>query len=139
MTGWVWLGVGLLGGIGALGRFLLDAAVSLRLGRRFPVGTLVVNVSDAFLLGLLAGLGVGGRAILLVGTATLGSYTTFSTWMLGSVGCSAAVSSSLRMRYSGSRLRPRCPRVVCWVRRRTWSTAALASRMAWKWSTTTVA
>jgi hypothetical protein len=42
----------------------------------------------------------------------------------------AAVSSSLRMRYSGSGLRPRCPRVACSVRRRTWSTTALASRMA---------
>ena len=84
MTAWVWLGVGLLGGVGALGRFLLDAAVSLRVGHQFPVGTLVVNVSGAFLLGLLAGLGIGGRAMLLAGTATLGSYTTFSTWMLES-------------------------------------------------------
>jgi hypothetical protein len=31
------------------------------------------------------------------------------------------------------------PEVACWVRRRTWSTTKLASRMAWKWSTTTVA
>ena len=84
MTAWVWLSVGLLGGVGALGRFLLDAAVSLRLGRQFPIGTLVVNLSGAFLLGLLAGLGVGGRAMLLAGTASLGSYTTFSTWMLES-------------------------------------------------------
>jgi CrcB protein len=84
VTALVWVSVGLLGGIGALGRFLLDAAVSLRLGRQFPVGTLVVNLSGAFLLGLLVGLGVGGRALLLAGTATLGSYTTFSTWMLES-------------------------------------------------------
>ena len=84
MTAWLWLSVGLLGGVGALGRFLLDAAVSLRLGRQFPVGTLVVNLSGAFLLGLLAGVDRGGRAMLLAGTATLGSYTTFSTWMLES-------------------------------------------------------
>jgi CrcB protein len=84
VTGLVWLSVGLLGGVGALGRFLLDAAVSLRVGRQFPVGTLAINASGAFLLGLLAGLGVGGRAMLLAGTATLGSYTTFSTWMLES-------------------------------------------------------
>jgi CrcB protein len=84
VTAWVWLGVGLLGGVGALGRFLLDAAVSLRLGRQFPVGTLAVNASGAFLLGLLVGLGVGRRTMLLAGTATLGSYTTFSTWMLES-------------------------------------------------------
>jgi CrcB protein len=84
VTAWLWLGVGLLGGVGALGRFLLDAAVSLRMGRQFPVGTLAVNASGAFLLGLLAGVGVGGHAMLLAGTATLGSYTTFSTWMLES-------------------------------------------------------
>jgi CrcB protein len=84
VTALVWLSVGLLGGVGALGRFLLDAAVSLRLGRQFPVGTLVVNASGAFLLGLLAGLGAAGRTMLLAGTATLGSYTTFSTWMLES-------------------------------------------------------
>lgn len=84
MSALVWLSVGLLGGVGALGRFLLDAAVSLRLGRQFPVGTLVVNASGAFLLGLLVGLGVGDHAMLLAGTATLGSYTTFSTWMLES-------------------------------------------------------
>jgi CrcB protein len=84
VTALLWLGVGLLGGVGALGRFLLDAAVSLRIGRQFPIGTLAVNASGAFLLGLLAGLGVGGRTMLLAGTATLGSYTTFSTWMLES-------------------------------------------------------
>jgi CrcB protein len=58
--------------------------VSLRAPGQFPVGTLLVNASGALLLGLLAGLGVGGRGMLLVGTATLGSYTTFSTWMLES-------------------------------------------------------
>jgi fluoride exporter len=84
VTALLWLGVGLLGGVGALGRFLLDAAVSLRLGRQFPVGTLAVNASGALLLGLLVGLGVGGRGMLLAGVATLGSYTTFSTWMLES-------------------------------------------------------
>jgi fluoride exporter len=84
MTALLWLAVGLLGGVGALGRFLLDAAVSLRLGRQFPAGTLVVNATGALLLGLLVGLGVGGRGMLLAGVATLGSYTTFSTWMLES-------------------------------------------------------
>jgi CrcB protein len=41
-------------------------------------------VSGSFLLGLLNGLGVAGDALLLAGTALLGSYTTFSTWMLES-------------------------------------------------------
>jgi fluoride exporter len=80
----LWLAVGVLGGVGALGRFSLDAAVSLRLGRQFRLGTLVVNASGALLPGLLAGMGVGGHGMLLAGAALLGSYTTFSTWMLES-------------------------------------------------------
>jgi CrcB protein len=80
----VWLGVALLGGAGAVARFALDATVSQRAGSGFPWGTLAVNVSGAFLLGMLAGADVAGDALLLAGTATLGSYTTFSTWMLES-------------------------------------------------------
>lgn len=34
------------------------------------------------MLGLLTGLGAKGNLLLLVGTATIGSFTTFSTWML---------------------------------------------------------
>jgi fluoride exporter len=47
------------------------------------LGTLAVNLTGAFLLGLLVGAGVQGRVLLLAGTATLGSYTT-STWMFES-------------------------------------------------------
>jgi CrcB protein len=75
----VWIGVALLGGAGACARFLLDGAIAARGG--FPLGTLAVNVSGSFLLGLLAGADVTGDAYLLAGTATLGAYTTFSTWM----------------------------------------------------------
>jgi CrcB protein len=79
---WVWLGVAVLGGVGACGRFLLDSMVAARAGGDFPVGTLAVNASGALLLGLLTGLAVEGNLLLLAGTAALGSYTTFSTWML---------------------------------------------------------
>jgi CrcB protein len=75
----VWIGVALLGGFGACARFLVDRAVAVR---AFPLGTLVVNLSGAFLLGLLSD--VTGDAYLLAGTATLGAYTTFSTWMFES-------------------------------------------------------
>jgi fluoride exporter len=78
----VWIGVGILGGIGALGRFALDSLVSARFGREFPLGTLAVNVSGALVLGLLVGVSLDGDGYLLAGTAVLGSYTTFSTWML---------------------------------------------------------
>jgi fluoride exporter len=78
----VWLGIALLGGIGALLRFLLDGAVQSRFGGGFPLGTFAVNVLGSFCLGILTGLSVTGDALLLAGTATLGSFTTFSTWML---------------------------------------------------------
>ena len=78
----LWCAVALLGGVGAVARFGVDWLASMRLGWHFPYGTLVVNVSGAFLLGVLFGAGVTGDAYVLAGTATLGSYTTFSTWML---------------------------------------------------------
>ncbi len=65
-------------------RFLVDGMVSRRTGRAFPYGTLVVNISGAIVLGLLTGLALTGDAALLAGTAAVGSYTTFSTWMLES-------------------------------------------------------
>lgn len=80
----LWLGVAALGGVGAIARFLLDGAVSGASASRFPLGTLAVNLSGSVVLGLLAGLGVHGHAYLLAGTAVVGSYTTFSTWMLES-------------------------------------------------------
>jgi CrcB protein len=48
----------------------------------FPFGTLIVNLSGAVVLGLLSGLALSHQASLLAGTALIGSYTTFSTWML---------------------------------------------------------
>ena len=77
-----WIGVALLGGVGALARFLVDRAIFSRRAWTFPAGTLVVNASGALLLGALTGAALSGRALLLAGTATIGAYTTFSTWML---------------------------------------------------------
>jgi CrcB protein len=77
-------GVGLLGGMGAVARFLLDGAVASRVATSFPFGTLAVNLTGALALGVLHGAGAGGDALRLVGTGLLGAYTTFSTWMLES-------------------------------------------------------
>ena len=76
--------VGALGGVGAIGRFLLDGAVGGRVGGAFPFGTLAVNLSGAFVLGLLAGVALGTDAYREVGTGLVGGYTTFSTWALES-------------------------------------------------------
>jgi CrcB protein len=78
----LWIGVLLAGGLGAVLRFLVDGAVGRRVARSFPFGTFVVNVSGAALLGLLGGLALNRYAALLADTAFVGSYTTFSTWML---------------------------------------------------------
>jgi CrcB protein len=82
MNALVWGAVVLIGGAGSMLRFLVDGAVSARTGRTFPYGTLVVNLSGALVLGLLTGLALSGEQALLAGTAAVGSYTTFSTWML---------------------------------------------------------
>jgi CrcB protein len=78
----LWVGVLLAGGFGAVLRFMVDGAVARRAARSFPLGTLAVNISGAALLGLVGGLALSRHAALLADTAFIGSYTTFSTWML---------------------------------------------------------
>ena len=82
----VWAGVMGMGGLGAVSRFLVDRKVSRRTKGPFPFGTLVVNLSGALMLGflsrLIGGPIVGDMVALLAGSAFLGAYSTFSTWML---------------------------------------------------------
>jgi CrcB protein len=77
------------GAAGAVARYLVDNAVLDRYAGAFPLGTLTINVSGAFVLGLLAALIIDRgvlpadlRSPLIVGF--LGAYTTFSTLMLDS-------------------------------------------------------
>lgn len=76
--------VGALGGVGAMGRFLLDGAVSARVSGGFPFGTMAVNLTGAFLLGVFLGAALGRDAFRELGTGLVGGYTTFSTWALES-------------------------------------------------------
>ncbi|HEX5224923.1 MAG TPA: CrcB family protein, partial [Solirubrobacteraceae bacterium] len=84
MSAWLWLAVACLGACGALARFLVGRAAHAYLHTLTAVGTFIVNISGALAFGVLTGAGLGGNALLLAGAATLGSYTTFSTWMLES-------------------------------------------------------
>jgi CrcB protein len=81
VTVWGWIAVALVGGGGAIARFVVDREVGRRFGGAFPYGTLVINLSGSFLLGLVTGLALSIDATLIIGTAAIGSYTTFSTWM----------------------------------------------------------
>jgi fluoride exporter len=91
------------GAAGAVARYVVDSMVSQRTASAFPWGTLVVNLSGSFVLGLLFAwtvergvLPASARAPLMIGF--LGAYTTFSTLMLeswrliedGAVGMAAA-------------------------------------------------
>lgn len=76
----------LLGGaLGALTRYVVDGWVHRFVGPGFPYGTLAVNLSGSFLLGVVAAVTVekvllGSEWRVLLGVGFLGAYTTFSTW-----------------------------------------------------------
>lgn len=73
MTAWIAMTV--LGALGALARYRVGVALP-------ALGTLVVNLSGTFALGVLVGADVHGTALLILGTGFLGAYTTFSAWMV---------------------------------------------------------
>jgi fluoride exporter len=75
-----WTAIGLLAALGALARFAFGGAIQRRVPTEFPLGTLAINTSGAFALGVLAGAGASGWTLRLAGAALLGSYTTFSAW-----------------------------------------------------------
>jgi len=77
--------IGVGGFIGAIARYVLAVWIGERWGRSFPLGTLIINVSGSFLIGLLMVLfterfliNPQWRLLLVVGF--LGAYTTFSTF-----------------------------------------------------------
>lgn len=78
-------------GFGGVFRYWISNSVYWLVGRQFPYGTLVVNVSGCFLMGLLFvlilerfdGLGPQLRSLLLIGL--LGGYTTFSSFSIETI------------------------------------------------------
>jgi CrcB protein len=84
MTAPAWIAVGLVGGIAAAARFLIDAEIAARAGSEFPLGILAVNLSGALALGIVAGTALHGTGLVVVAGGGIGSFTTFSTWILDS-------------------------------------------------------
>lgn len=82
MSAPAWIAVGLLGGIAAGARFALDFEIATRARGAFPLGILAVNLAGALALGIVAGAGLDGELRAIVAGGAIGSFTTFSTWML---------------------------------------------------------
>jgi CrcB protein len=79
-----WIAVGLLGGVAAAARFAIDTEIAARARSEFPLGIFAVNVSGALALGIVAGAALQGAALTIVAGGGIGSFTTFSTWILDS-------------------------------------------------------
>ncbi|HEY2330031.1 MAG TPA: fluoride efflux transporter CrcB [Verrucomicrobiae bacterium] len=86
---YLWVAIG--GAFGSVGRYWLSGLVAARFGETFPWGTLVVNVTGSFLIGVLAAFAAPeGRMdspsrafatqFLMIGVC--GGYTTFSSFSL---------------------------------------------------------
>jgi CrcB protein len=77
------------GGLGAVSRFLLSRFISARAFTNIPLGTFVVNISGALIIGFVfetfdaAVSSVMLRSLIIIGF--LGGYTTFSTYALETV------------------------------------------------------
>lgn len=75
--------IAVFGGLGAVLRFVTDGTIRTVLGRNFPWGTLIINVTGSFILGLMTGLVLhneaSGNLLLIIGTGFCGGFTTFST------------------------------------------------------------
>lgn len=84
MSAAAWVAVGLLGGVAAAARFVLDYEISVRSEGAFPLGILAVNLLGALAIGVAAGSALGGEAATIVSGGVIGSFTTFSTWILDS-------------------------------------------------------
>jgi CrcB protein len=77
--------VGIGGFFGAIARYWLGGVIDQKMGSRFPYGTLVINISGSFLLGLImtvlterTHLSPNWRYLVPIGF--IGAYTTFSTF-----------------------------------------------------------
>ncbi len=73
------------GAAGSLARYVVGSAIMTRAGGRFPMGTVLINISGSFLVGFVTTLLTerlsphpNWRLLLVVGF--LGGYTTFSTF-----------------------------------------------------------
>lgn len=80
-----WIAIAIGGAFGTLARYGLGSVIGARLTNRFPLGTLIINISGSFVLGFF--LTLAGERVhlpthwrLAVSVGFVGAYTTFSTF-----------------------------------------------------------
>lgn len=72
--------VGVGASIGAMLRYGITNLSNQFLTNRFPAGTLIINLVGSLVLGILTGLNLTSPMLVLLGTGTMGGFTTFSTY-----------------------------------------------------------
>ncbi|HEY6127737.1 MAG TPA: fluoride efflux transporter CrcB [Candidatus Acidoferrum sp.] len=114
--------IALFGAIGTLARYGLQGLVQLRMGSVFPYGTLLVNLSGCFLLGLFGQLMLNRMLVsadmrVAIAIGFFGGYTTFSSfgwetakmledgeWLRATTYVGASVVAGLLLSIAGIRL-----------------------------------
>lgn len=79
----IWLLVSLAGGLGSAARFVVDSWIARHNRLHTPMGTIVINVTASFVLGLAVAMGIDHTMTKawtsVIGTGLCGGYSTFST------------------------------------------------------------
>ena len=114
--------IALFGAVGTLARYGLQGLVQVRIGGTFPYGTLLVNLSGCFLVGLIAQFTMNRMVIspdwrMAIAVGFFGGYTTFSSfgwetakmmedgeWLRASAYVTASVVAGLFLSIAGIRL-----------------------------------
>lgn len=73
--------VGLGGTFGSLARYSLGKYISQKSTWVFPIGTFLINITGAILLGVVSSRDLNSNYYLFLAEGFLGAYTTFSTFM----------------------------------------------------------
>ena len=76
---YIFVGVG--GALGSLARFGIGKWIAGKTEFTSSIGTFLVNITGAFLLGICVSINMNQNLLLFLATGFLGAYTTFSTFM----------------------------------------------------------
>jgi CrcB protein len=116
------LWIALFGAVGTLARYGLQGLVQVRMGSLFPYGTLLINLTGCFLLGLIGQLTLNRMLIssdmrIAIAVGFFGGYTTFSSfgwetakmleegeWLRATTYIGASVIAGLLLSVAGIRL-----------------------------------